>query len=403
MSDKKTDQDWVQDWQALQNRYWNAWSDATQSAVGRAVDVPMPWQAGIEQWQQMFGNAGKQSEATERLLGSAKSYVALMQALTQFASGKHSDAAPLQTWMDTLRQGFDLAAGESTPAGNPIAAMLRAIGGPGTLNLEQLNAQFAPMFEQAHAQGMSWLHAPAFGFSREHQERYQKALVAFDEYQHALKRYNDLMLQASKRSFEILESKLADCAEPGRQIDSMRGLYNLWVDAAEDAYAEVALSDEFSKVYGNLVNAQMRVRANLQAEAERLSAELGMPTRAELDSVHRQLHELRRQLRGQKTTATKTVAGESAASKSAETPAASTHPVDEVAPAIHNRDLKPRRAAAKSAKPGAAKSGNFADAIDDMRSRSTKKPPKRGRSGGRASGTGRKRTATASRKRGGGR
>ena len=66
------------------------------------------------------------------------------------------------------------------------------------------------------------------------------------------------------------------------------------VDAAEEAYAEIALSDEFRRVYGDVVNAQMRVRSHVQAEVERIGTDLGMPTRTELNSVHKRLHEMRR-------------------------------------------------------------------------------------------------------------
>ncbi len=77
----------------------------------------------------------------------------------------------------------------------------------------------------------------------------------------------------------------------------MRALYDLWVDAAEEAYAEIALSDEFRKVYGDVVNSQMRVRQAIQQEVERMSTDFGMPTRSELNSVHKRLHELRREVR----------------------------------------------------------------------------------------------------------
>ena len=77
----------------------------------------------------------------------------------------------------------------------------------------------------------------------------------------------------------------------------MRALFDLWVDAAEDAYAELALSPEFRRVYGELANAQMRLRADAQAIAEQAATLMGLPGRTELDSAHRKIAELERQLR----------------------------------------------------------------------------------------------------------
>jgi class III poly(R)-hydroxyalkanoic acid synthase PhaE subunit len=294
MSQTKSPQDWQKDWQALQQQYWSAWQDATRAATGRP-DTATPWHEGLEQWSRLFGDSGKQNETADRLLGSAKAYVSLMQSMLAAAAGKDAGAGVQAAWSNALRNGFNIPGIDAGMMNNPLASMLRDLRGPGAQGLGELPQAFAPFLAQAKSEGMSWLNAPAFGYAREHQERMQKAAVAFAEFQDAVGKYNALILKSSQRSFEIFEDKLGSRGEPGRQIDSLRGLYDLWVDAAEEAYAEIALSDEFRTVYGDLVNAQMRVRSHVQAEVERLGGELGMPTRSELNSVHKRLHELRRQ------------------------------------------------------------------------------------------------------------
>ena len=293
MSDTKPTQDWQKDWQALQKQYWSAWQDATRNATG-APDAATPWHEGLEQWSRLFANSGKQNETADRLLGSAKAYVALMQSMLAASAGKDAGAGVQTAWTQAMRDGLNVPGMDALFANNPIAAMLQGLRGPGVQGFGELPQAFAPFLAQAKREGMSWLNAPAFGYAREHQERIQNAASAFVEFQDAVGRYNALMLKSSQRSFAIFEDKLTQRAEPGRQIDSLRGLYDLWVDAAEEAYAEIALSDEFRTVYGDVVNAQMRVRAHVQAEVERLGAELGMPTRSELNSVYKRLHGLRR-------------------------------------------------------------------------------------------------------------
>lgn len=295
MSESKSTQDWQKDWQALQKQYWNAWQDATRG-VSAQPDATTPWHEGLEQWSRMFANSSKQNETLERLLAGAKGYTALMQSMIGAAAGQPAGAGP-ELWADALRKGFDISGMGAMFANNPLAAMMQGMRGPGAQGFGELPQAFAPFLAQAKTEGMSWLNAPAFGYAREHQERMQKAAAAFAEFQDAVGKYNELMLKSSQRSFAIFEDKLAQRSEPGRQIDSLRGLYDVWVDAAEEAYAEIALSDEFRKTYGDVVNAQMRVRSHVQAEVERLGAELGMPTRSELNSVHQRLHGLRRELR----------------------------------------------------------------------------------------------------------
>ncbi|MBS0514954.1 MAG: class III poly(R)-hydroxyalkanoic acid synthase subunit PhaE [Proteobacteria bacterium] len=349
MSENKSMNDWLKDWDALQRQYFNAWSDLAQKApfalppgaapfaganpfsganpfaagvanpfavpptagfagfapfnpfAGAAPAPQSPWHEGLEQWSRLFADAGKQSETAERLTESAKAYVAMMQSL--FASSVPGDgvAHPAQVWIDAARSGF---AGTGTsgipgfdPAANPFAKALREVAGKGAQGFAELPSAFAPYIEQMRKQGLSWLQMPAFGLAREHQEHYQRTALALVEYQQALREYNRLMLKAAQRGNELFEHKLAERGEPGRAIDSLKALYDLWVDAMEDAYAEVALSEEFSKAYGELANAQMRVRKQIQAEVERVGRELGMPTRGELDSLSKRVHDLRREVR----------------------------------------------------------------------------------------------------------
>ena len=296
MNGTKSPQDWMNDWQALQQQYWNAWSDATRGVV-QPPKMSTPWQEGLEQWSKLLGNAGKLTETADRLMSSAKNYVALMQSMLSASAGKMPGNFSVPNWTDAMRNGFNIPGMDAMFRNNPFTRIFADMRGPNAQGFDKLPANFAPFLNQMKQEGLSWLHAPAFGFAREHQEHYQQMAAAFVEFQDALGRYNALMLKSSQRSFGIFESKLGEHDEPGRQIDSMRALYDLWVDAAEEAYAEIALSDEFRKVYGDVVNSQMRVRQAIQKEVERMSTDFGMPTRSELNSVHKRLHDLRREVR----------------------------------------------------------------------------------------------------------
>jgi class III poly(R)-hydroxyalkanoic acid synthase PhaE subunit len=282
------------DWQAMSQQYWNAWNDATRKAFGVNGDKPVgdksPWHEGLEQWSRMF-DAGKaqdaQSEVVERLLAGARSYFSLLQTLAE--KGADGKADP-QAWSDKVRESFNFPGADAAMFDNPLARALRELAGQGAKGFEQMMEAVQPAMRELHA----LLDLPAFGYAREHQEHYQRMGKAWLDYQHETNRYNALIARASRRAFEVFEDKLAERSEPGRQVDSARGLYDLWVDAAEDAYAEVALSDEFREVYGALVNAQMRVRQNVQKEVERVATDLGMPTRTEIDSMGKRLHALHR-------------------------------------------------------------------------------------------------------------
>jgi class III poly(R)-hydroxyalkanoic acid synthase PhaE subunit len=140
------------------------------------------------------------------------------------------------------------------------------------------------------------LDMPAFGYTREHQERAQAMAKVAAEFQQAAQAFGAIVAEAGQEAFTRFESLLARRAADDKPVDSARGLFDLWIDAAEDAYADVALGDRFQKAFGDYVNAQMRVRAGMQDEVERATAQWGIPGRAEVDAAHRKIANLEREL-----------------------------------------------------------------------------------------------------------
>ncbi|MEZ5461590.1 class III poly(R)-hydroxyalkanoic acid synthase subunit PhaE [Dokdonella sp.] len=293
---------WAKNWEALARQ-------AGEGLAGKSAQFP--WQGATQSgpaWAELLGksapfaDANRQSEAIEHMLAGAQGYLGMLQSLAMAASGQGT--APDSGFSDALRQGVFPGAFSASSMNNPLAAAMRGFGGQGAQGLEQMMERFAattgPLFDSA--KGV--LNAPAFGHLREKQETLQNAARLMIDYQEQSARYDRLMLKVSEKSFARFQLKLAEREEPGRQVDSVRGLYDLWIDAAEEAYAEVALSEEFREVYAGVVDAQMRLRKHVQGEIEKLCAEFGMPTRSEVDSIGQRLQALRREFREEREAGT---------------------------------------------------------------------------------------------------
>lgn len=291
--------DWITQWQALARPYLSAWQNLPQG--GAAAAAPSSLQEGFEQWARLFASGGgSQGETIDRMVDSAKGYAAFMQSMLGTMANAPNGA--LGSWSDALRQAMPgaNAAMFEHPAVRAWRDMTASQGGNGFAQVfGALDALRAPPPDGSELKAL--LNLPAFGLMREHQEHAQKTALAWLDYKEQMGRYHALMLDAAQRGFARFEGKLAEREQPGRQIESLRGLYDLWVDAAEEGYAEVALSPQFREVYGALVNAQMRVRAQIQQEVERLSVDLGMPTRSEINSIGERLQALRREVRSRGT------------------------------------------------------------------------------------------------------
>lgn len=267
--------------------FWNAWA-----SLGRPPE-PQPavpgWKEGLQWWTQLAGQGRDGIDATvERMNAQAGQWFGQMQNLAASFAGR--DAAPADiaaAWRNALG-GSD---------GNPVADMFRRMSGSDAHGMDAWLAQVQPFLGSLRGEANAWLGMPAFGLAREHQERAQKLMQAQLDYQQRTADYNAQLARAAKGAFERFEKKLAERSEPGRQLDSARALFDLWIDAAEESWAEVALSPEFRRVYGEMANAQMRLRASVQAQIEQAANLLGLPTRSELNGSHKKLAALEREVR----------------------------------------------------------------------------------------------------------
>ena len=280
---------WGRDFEALSRQYWNAWSEMARQASGGAhAQTPPGWQEMMDLWSPWAKDGrGQTDETISRMNRLTGDWFGKMQELaTRLAGAPATPADIAAEWKHAL--GIE---------NNPFLGMFKSMTGPDAHSLEDWMLHAAPWLDVMRGQWSHALDMPAFGLAREHQERWQRIAQAQVDYQQAMSAYNAQLMECGERAFAKFEDKLAERSEPGRQIDSARALFDLWIDAAEEAWGEVAMTPEFRTAYGNLVNAQSRVRAGVQGEVERASALLGMPTRTEVNSSHRKVTQLERELR----------------------------------------------------------------------------------------------------------
>ena len=278
------------DFEALARRYWGMWGDAMREAGTRAgMGSPMDgYRDALDAWTRSASGARPDFDGVlANFNRQGKAWLAQMQQVAaQFAGRDHSASEIAAAWRQALG-----------PAANPFASLFSGMDGAGMLPLEQWQGAAESWLQGTRHQVADWLGMPAFGFAREHQERLQAIGKAQLRLQEAFAEYQQMMAGAGQDAYARFEAKLAEREEPGRQLASVRALFDLWVEAAEEAYAKVALSTEYRHAYGALVNAQMELRAGQQAIVEQAGSALGLPGRTELDSAHRKLAELERQLR----------------------------------------------------------------------------------------------------------
>jgi len=262
--------DFIKDWQVLAQQSWDAWLRQLQPPPAAA---PPP-----------AGN-----EALERTLAGLRGCFDWMQGVA--AAGASQPGAD---WQSLLRAW----------AGSGNQPFTQAFNGIDNTAAQGFVQQWQAWLQSMQSGGFAMPAAangpvPAFGLHREQLMQQQELTAAIQAALEANARYQALIQRANAQGLERLQARLAqrDAASP--PIESLKALYDLWVDAAEEAYAEIALSDEFRAAYGEMVNSQMRVRQLQQHQTGQLCRELGVPTREEVSALGERLQQLRRDLRKQ--------------------------------------------------------------------------------------------------------
>lgn len=311
--------DWTTNWLQAQHRYWDAWQQLSKLGTPQPEARKDPWSEALEQWWKAVSPAapdpvqgfydqlveqGKQfiktSETLRRSLmpdggvppkewaGTVESSLnALRDLFAQGARGKDKDSRealhqmfsfwelPVDTWQRcaSVLCGFP---GDALGAFKPGSDL-----GDGT-----------EMFQE-HVE--RFLSAPGLGYTREHQEQHQTFMRALMAYQAALQEYNEQFTKIAMNSVDrFRETLLAKGGDDA--ITTLRGLYDLWVDVCEEAYAEQVFTEEYSAAHGKLVNALMAVKLQGRTMVDEAVGTFGLPTRREVDSIEKRLQQLRRDL-----------------------------------------------------------------------------------------------------------
>jgi class III poly(R)-hydroxyalkanoic acid synthase PhaE subunit len=247
-------------------------------------------QAWIEQQREQLRRAGMPGASAQAGGGSAKADGLSDQVRDIGMRWLEAGQSYLQGWQQFAQRGAaGAAAGES-----PLKfgeEMLNAWQGTWTGAAaagEGATRQFADLISRL----------PALGLAREQTEMWRDLMAAQTEYQQLEQELRTVWAKVQTDALAMLEAlirerktKQSAGSLPG--IEDYRELYNLWVECGEKVFAQVAHSESYCKLQAQLGNAAIRLRARQQAMLERVLKQYDLPTRSELNTVHKQMRELR--------------------------------------------------------------------------------------------------------------
>lgn len=300
--------DWSQVWLDAQKQYWNQlfdWSRATGQPFGMPGGTGAA--SGPEAWWQSFATAlPADSQALYRkAMASAQQLMAMGESFWRM--GQEAQSANdqwregMQAWLDTFKQSIQFDPSATQDAWSSFAGVWGLQGDAWQDFMKTLGQSPVNTADLAGVNaGDAWariLKTPAMGYSREFQEQLQGWTLRAGEHAKAMQAYAELLNGANRKAVDILGQRMLNPGESGEAVTTLRGLYDLWVDCGEEAYAELAVDEAFLEAQGDLTNTLMRMKQAEQGLQEHWLSALNMPTQRELDTALCRLHQTRRELR----------------------------------------------------------------------------------------------------------
>jgi class III poly(R)-hydroxyalkanoic acid synthase PhaE subunit len=337
MSDKtwgEQNAEMLKAWSEAQRTMWEAWMDmarATSQQTPAFADVADEWQRLATQSLQAWSAA-----ADPIARSTAEQFIAsqgVMLRFMDFAARAWETAAPKikagSDWqqafaesMEQLRAGWvglpaqaaainqdmtdlwQLYLDQWRTFGQPWENVWnrtpglwgRAVAGESTAIFELTNA-----YQQAYQQTIGRLAAsPNLGMARESSARLQKGFDSFVAWNLASLEYQAVMAEIWDAAFKKFGEDLADLAEKGEKIESVRELVMLWTRGAEQIFLEAFKTERYTLAQGKLLNASMQYRIQQRRILEDYLEAFDLPTRSEIDEAHRRIYELNKEVKALK-------------------------------------------------------------------------------------------------------
>jgi len=286
-------------WLTETQKHWDIWIDfgkraMTGTTATRSSASDLSTDALFNGWPSMFAMTppAAAQEFFLRLLGFSQSYFRMAD---QFLGGAaHYRDLPMGQWFEGMATPFqsrDRLAVWDLPLDTWRRTMSSMLPLPGDFLQAAQTEDMARVPPQLREHIDRFLAIPAVGYSREALEQYQKLTRLMVDYLRALTDYNFALMHVGARSTERFTKKIAEQDAP---IDSLRKIYDLWVDAFEEGYAEFAMSSEHAVLFGRMVNALIAVKHQGSLLVDETLEAMNMPTRREINTMHLRVHEARR-------------------------------------------------------------------------------------------------------------
>lgn len=283
-------QDSQPDWFQNQKQYMDAWSSFQQFMPDSSSGINPMNEAMNSWWNDASSSmSGQNKDFYSKMMQQGKSLYFMGEQFNKLIEGLQDLNSESEDWQKILNDSFEsmqsvLERANTSMQGSCITPSFMQ----GSFDIDHLKiAEMTSFIDKL-------LSVPGFGFDRETQAQMQNGIKLFKEYQQITNEYNAQMSKVGVEALESMRLRILKMSEQGKEISSLREIYDLWVDCNEEAYAELVYTDEYSELYGRLTNALLAVKQHNGKIMDKILVKLNMPTRQGMNTVLQRVQEMKR-------------------------------------------------------------------------------------------------------------
>ena len=298
-------------WMDIQRQFLDAMLGSTRKGSGSSTSRRSrdPMSDYMNQWWNLVSPSLPEggSELYTKLLQQGQLYSFMAEQLTTLLNNISAAGSFSESWQKNLDQQFEELKKLFSSGNMETSKVMHNMMGAWQLlpmdtlqrtlsSASVLPGDFLEDFKPHELDKVTdkFLSIPGVGYTREHQEQIQAGIKLWNDYQKTYQEYNHTMSLIGIQALEKMRLKILDMYKNDKEINSLREIYDLWVDCNEDAYADYVYSEEFSELYGRLTNSLMALKQHSRNVIDEILGALNMPTRRSMSTMQIRQQELRR-------------------------------------------------------------------------------------------------------------
>lgn len=213
----------------------------------------------------------------------------------------------IQTWISVQREAVERWAPSQKAGMELFAGFLGKLSTQGMGRVSSESPSGVPDWWRAFIPAGALSELPGFidhqiglggsiGPWREHQQLVESLSIALAHYQKVSGDLAVVLADVHRETLDLLARRVQERGNSGQPVEDFKNLYDLWIECGEATYGKVAGGEPYCRLQAELGNAATAVRSLQQQLLERWLKQFDLPTRSELNTLHRRVLDLQRRL-----------------------------------------------------------------------------------------------------------